>query len=38
MKNNERIFKLEYLEPIPNQDPDEQNNVNEVDEITDKSA
>jgi len=38
MKNNEKIWKLEYWESISHQEPDEQNNVNEVDEITDKSA
>jgi len=36
MKNSEKIWKLGYLEPIPNQDPDEQNKVNEVNEIKDE--
>jgi hypothetical protein len=38
MKNSEKICKLEYWKPIPNQDPDEQNKVNEVNEIKDESA
>ncbi len=38
MKNNEKICKLEYWKPIPNQDPGEQNKVNEVNEIKDGSA
>ncbi len=38
MKNSEKIWKLEYLEPISNQEPDELDKVNEVDEIQDKSA
>jgi len=38
MKNSEKICKLEYWKPIPNQDPDERNKVNEVNEIKDESA
>ena len=38
MKNSEKICKLEYLEPISNQEPDELDKVNEVDEIQDKST
>ena len=38
MKNSEKICKLEYLEPVPNQDPDEQNKVNEVNEVKDELA
>ena len=38
MKNSEKIWKLEYWKPIPNQDPDEQNKVNEVNEIKDELA
>ena len=38
MKNSEKIFKLEYWKPIPNQDLDEQNKVSEVNEIKDESA
>ena len=38
MKNSEKICKLEYWKPIPNQDPNEQNKVNEVNEIKDKLA
>ena len=38
MKNSEKIWKLEYWKPIPNQDLDEQNKVNEINEIKDESA
>ncbi len=38
MKNSEKICKLEYWEPAPHQDPDEQNKVNEVNEIKDELA
>ncbi len=38
MKNSEKICKLEYWKPIPNQDPGEQNKVNEINEIKDESA
>jgi len=36
MKNNEKICKLEYWKPIPNQDPYKQNKVNEVNEMKDE--
>ncbi len=29
MKNREGIWRLEYLEPPINEDPDEQNDLNE---------
>ena len=29
MKNNERIWRLEYLEPPINENPDEQNDPND---------
>ncbi len=29
MKNNERIWRLEYLEPLIDENPDEQNDLNE---------
>jgi len=29
MKNNERIWRLEYLEPMIDENPDEQNDLNE---------
>ena len=38
MKNSEKILKLEYWEPTPHQDPDEQNKANEANEIEDESA
>jgi len=38
IKNSEKIWKLEYWMSIPNQDPDEQNKVNEVNEIKDELA
>jgi len=27
MKNSEKIWKLEYWEPVPHQEPDEQNKI-----------
>jgi len=38
MKNSKKIRKLEYRKPAPNQDPDEQNKVNEVNEIKNELA
>jgi len=38
MKNSEKICKLEYWKPIPNQHRDEQDKVNEVNEVKDESA
>jgi len=35
MKNNEKIWKLEYLEPNFHQELDDQNKVNEDNEIQD---
>ncbi len=35
MKNNEKIWKLEYWESVSHQEPDEQNKVNEDNEIQD---
>ena len=32
MKNNEKIWKLEYWESVSHQEPDEQNKVKEDDE------
>jgi len=29
MKNNEGIWRLEYLEPLINEDPDELNDLND---------
>jgi len=29
MKNNKRIWRLEYLEPLIDENPDEQNDLNE---------
>jgi len=30
MKNDKKIWKLDYFESLPKQDPDEQNEVNEI--------
>jgi len=37
MKNSEKIWKLEYLESVPNQEPDEQNKIKD-NEIQDQST
>jgi len=37
MKNSEKIWKLEYLESIANQEPDEQNKI-KYNEIQDQST
>ena len=36
MKNNEKIWKLEYWESTSLQEPDEQNKINEHNEIQDE--
>jgi len=38
MKNSEKIWKLEYWEPAPHQEPDEQNKIKEHNEIQDDST
>jgi len=30
MKNDKKIWNLDYFESLPKQDPDEQNEVNEI--------
>jgi len=30
MKNGKKIWKLDYFESLPKQDPDNQNEVNEI--------
>ena len=37
MKNSEKIWKLEYCESVPNQEPDEQNKI-KYNEIQDQST
>ena len=34
MKEKQGVWKLEYLEPTPQQDPDEQNDANKTGEST----
>jgi len=38
IKNSEKIWKLEYWEPVPHQEPDEQNKIKEHNEIQDDST
>ncbi len=38
MKNSEKIWKLEYLEPIFIQEPDKQDKIKDHNEIQDQST
>ncbi len=38
MKNIEKIWKLEYLEPRSNQEPDKQDKIKDHNEIQDQST